>query len=215
MNLFRTIIFIVVCIFCGSCKLTEKDAIGLYRWEKAQKTTFKLNSDKTFQFERNNPNPYLHPFDHPDENYFVTGGTWRMENDKVIFLSSKDSLTYPLFKIKKTESSDSTYSHFVFVDSHLDPVKILYVMLSDSSMVSAMHRSMNDFKHDLRNSGKLEFHFYGFQPLEFMPDQMRNADYVITLSPEYKPGFFKGTEFILKRRKLIDKSVNAIFRKVE
>jgi hypothetical protein len=215
MNFNRTIIFIVICFSFESCKLTEKDAIGYYRWEKVRKTTLKINPDKTFQFERNNPNPYLHPFDHPDENYFITHGTWSLSKRKIILMSSEDSLVYPLYQIKKSEASDSTYSHFTFIDSDLDPVKILYVKLSDSSMVSALHRSMDDFKHDLRDTQEMEFHFYGYRSLNFVPDKAENADYTVTLSPEYRPSIFKETELTLGRKKLIDKKANAVFRKVE
>jgi hypothetical protein len=72
-------------LFFSSCKVTEKDIIGFYTLDGFPKTTLKINSDKTFEFSKNNSNPYLHPFDHPDEYYSDTKGTWQTV-DKKIFL---------------------------------------------------------------------------------------------------------------------------------
>lgn len=204
-----TFFVLLVC----SCKVTEKDIIGFYELDKFPKTTLKINSDKTFEFSKNNRNPYLHPFDHPDEYYSNTKGIWQTVDKKTISLTSQsDTLIYPLVSLKANPPRDGKWSHFAFYDTYGDTVKILYVQYTDSSISAAMHRSMDYFTEDLTKRDTLEFHFYGYRPYVFVNGQKTNQDYSITLKPSFQPNFFRGTQFRIKRKQLIDIKRKGKFR---
>lgn len=192
-------------LIVSSCKVTEKDIIGSYQLDKFPKTTLKINSDNTFEFSKNNRNPYLHPFDHPDEYYADTKGTWQTIDKKTISLTSQsDTLIYPLVSLQTNPAREVKWSNFTFYDRYGDTVKILYVQYTDSSISAAMHRSMDYFTEDLTKRDTLEFHFYGYRPYIFIAGQKTNQDYSITLKPSFQPNFFRGTEFRIKRKQLID-----------
>src|SRR5688500_18177644 len=124
-----TLIFILF----SSCKVIEKDIIGLYKLDRFPKTTLKINSDKTFEFSKNNRNPYLHPFHHEDEYFADTKGTWQMADKKTILLNSQsDTLVYSLVSFQTSPATDKNWSNFTFYDSYGDTVKILYVQYIDS-----------------------------------------------------------------------------------
>ena len=199
--------------FVSSCKVTEKDMIGLYKLDQFPKTTLKINSDKTFEFSRNNRNAYLHPFDHSDEYYADTRGTWRTVDKKTISITSQsDTLVYPLVLLETYSARDLKRSNFTFYDTYGDTVKLLYVQHTDSSISAAMHRSMDYFTVDLTKRDTLEFHFYGYRPYTFINGQKVNQDYKITLKPVFQPNLFIGSEFRIKRNQLIDLKRKAKFR---
>lgn len=197
--------FIAILLFVSSCKLTEKDILGVYKLEGFPKTTLKINADKTFEFSKNKRNPYLHPFDHPDQYYYDTKGSWQTISKKVISLTSQtDTIVYPLVQIKTSPAKDSGFSNITFYDKYGDTVRILYVQLSDSSTVGRLHGTMPCFSKDLTASDTFEFHFYGYRPYIFISGRKINQDYDITLKPEFQPGFFGGSPFAIKRKKIID-----------
>jgi hypothetical protein len=199
-----------------SCKVTEKDIIGHYKLDKFPKTTLTINSDKTFEFSKNNRNPYLHPFDHPDEYYADTKGKWHMVNNKTISLTSQsDTLIYPLVSLQTYPARDKNWSYFTFYDTYGDTVKVLYVQYNDSSISAAMHRSMDYFTEDMTKRDTLEFHFYGYRPYIFISGYKINQDYIITLKPAFQPNFFQATEFRMKRNQLIDIKRKGKFRQTK
>jgi hypothetical protein len=200
-------------LFLQSCKVTEKDMIGVYKLDRFPKTTLNINSDNTFEFSKNNPNPYLHPFDHPDEYYFDTKGTWHWIDKKNISLTSQyDTLIYPLVSVEINPARNKKRSYFTFYDTYGDTVKVLYVQYSDSSHVGALHRSMDYYTEDLTKRDTFEFYFYGYRPYLFVSGQRFNKDYKINLKPTFQPNFFKETEFRVKSKQLIDKKRKGKFR---
>ena len=200
----------------SSCKVTEKNITGLYRLDRFPKTTLKINSDKTFEFSKNNRNPYLLPFEHSDEYFFNTKGTWQRVDKKTISLASQsDSLVYPLFISRTNPAKNKDRSDFTFYDTFGDTVKIIYVKYSDSSISAAMHRSMDYFTEDLTETDTLKFYFYGYTPYTFISGQKINQDYSITLKPSFQPNFFLGTEFKIKHKKLIDIKRKGKFRLIQ
>lgn len=197
----------------SSCKVTEKDMVGLYKLDRFPKTVLKINSDRTFEFSKINRNPYLHPFDHSDEYYAETKGTWMPIDKKTISLTSQsDTLIYPLVSQQLYPARDSQRSYFTFYDTYGDTIKVLYVQYTDSSIAAALHRSMDYFTEDLTKRDTLEFHFYGYRPYTFIKGQKTNNDYSITLKPGFQPNFFRGTEFRVKRKQLIDIKRRGKFR---
>ncbi|MFT3675697.1 MAG: hypothetical protein QM781_07365 [Chitinophagaceae bacterium] len=206
------ILIVSVSLF-SSCKVTENDVAGVYTLDRFTKTILKINSDKTFEYSKNNRNPYLHPFDHQDEYYTDTRGSWQATGKRTISLTSQsDTLIYPLTSIEVHPPRNNTISYFIFYDTHGDTVKILYVQYTDSAISAAMHRSMDYFTEDLAKRDTLEFHFYGYPPYVFISDQKTNHDYSITLKPAFQPGFFRETTFRIKRKQLIDIKRKARFR---
>jgi hypothetical protein len=200
----------------ASCKVTEKDVIGIYKLDKFPKTTLKINADKTFEFSKNNRNPYLIPFDHPDEYYFNTKGAWQWVDKKTISLTSqRDTIVYSTISLQKYAARDNKLSYFTFYDTYDDTVKILYVQYTDSSIKAAMHRSMDCFTEDLTKRDTLEFHFYGYRPYTFIGKARINQDYRIRLNPGFQPNFFDGTIFRIKRKQLIDAKRNGKFRQTK
>lgn len=203
-------------LFLSSCKVTETNFIGSYSMDKVPKTTFTFNSDKTFSFTRINSNPYLHPFDHTDEYHITTRGKWHFVTKNVIeIVSQVDTIIYPLINIDTLKPKIDSTSQFNFYDVYGDPVKILYVQKSDSSVVYALHRSMDYFSSNLRKENTLEFHFYGYLPFKFSNDIKENNDYKITLRPFFKPMFFFRKQFIVSKGKILDSRNSIKFRKTK
>ncbi|MBP7555998.1 MAG: hypothetical protein KA821_07025 [Chitinophagaceae bacterium] len=206
------ILIVIISVF-SSCKVTENAIAGVYSLDRFPKTILKINSDNTFEYSKNNRNPYLHPFDHQDEYYIDTRGSWQATGKKTISLTSQnDTLMYPITSIEAQPPRDNTTSYFIFYDTHGDTVKILYVQYSDSSISAALHRSMDYFTEDLTRRDTLEFHFYGYRPYTFISGQKTNNDYSITLKPAFQPAFFRATTFRIKRKRLIDIKRKTSFR---
>jgi len=194
--------------------VTETNFIGSYSMDKVPKTTFTFNKDKTFSFTRINSNPYLHPFDHTDEYHITTRGNWGFVTKNVIELVSQiDTVIYPLVQIDKLQSKNDSLSQFNFYDIYGDPVKILYVQRNDSSVVYALHRSMDFFSSNLKKENTLEFHFYGYLPFKFTNDSKTNNDFKITLRPFFKPSFFFRKHFIVSKGKIRDSRNNIKFKR--
>ncbi len=211
----RQMIITISILVTSSCA-SEHNIFGTYRLHDFPKTTLKINSDQTFEFVKNNPNPYLHPFDHPGENYFITRGTWTKSDNKTISITSqKDTLVYPLADVNKSLAKEANLSHFVFYDLSGDTVRLLYTILSNGGWVGRLHGTSPFFSTDLTKSDTFEFHFYGYRPFKFMSRQKINQDYSIRLKPEFQPGFFDSTEFRIKRNRLIDIKRHGKFKKVK
>jgi len=213
----KSICFLTIYIFfISSCKVTEKDIPGSYKLDRFPKTTLKINADKTFEFIKNNPNPYLHPFDHSDEYFSITKGKWAIRDDQTISLTSQsDTLVYPLVTVQSSPARDKEWSYFAFVDTYGDTIKILYVQYTDNSIKAALHRSMDYCMEDLIKRDTLEFHFYGYRPFTFISGQKMNQDYTVTLKPAFQPNFFIETAFRVKRDQLIDIKRNGKFRRTK
>jgi hypothetical protein len=213
----KTIIVMTLLFFLIiSCKVAEKDIPGLYIYEGALKTKLKINSDRTFEFSRNNRNPYLHPFDHPDEYFYDTKGAWKVVDKKTISITSQsDTLVYPLASTQTYPPRDSKWSNFTFYDTYGDTVKILYVQYADSSISAALHRSMDYITEDLTKRDTFEFHFYGYRPYKLITGQKINQDYKITLKPSFQPNLFIETQFRIKSNRLIDIRRKAKFKRTQ
>lgn len=210
----KIICLLTILIFIiASCKVTEKDIAGSYQLDRFPKTTLIIDTDKTFEFSKNNPNPYLHPFDHPDQFFSVTKGSWKTIGKKIISLTSQmDTVIYPLVTIQATQARNNEWSYFTFYDTFGDTVKVLYVQFTDSSISAAMHRSMDYYTEDISKRDTLEFHFYGYRPYTFISGKKINQDYAITLKPAFQPNFFIETEFKVKRNQLVDIKRKGRFR---
>ena len=196
---------ILLCISISSCKVTEKDIIGFYELNGFPKTTLTLHSDKSFEFSKNRRDPYLLPFDHEDEYFVDTKGSWRIVDKKFISLDSQsDTLAYPLVSFQTYPATYNDMSRFTFYDQYGDTVKINYVQYSDSTIYSIFHMSMAYYTEDLMKRDTLEFHFYGYRPYILISGQKVNKDFEFHLKPIFQPKYFLNKMFRIKRKKIID-----------
>ena len=171
--------------------MNEQTVVGRYELKNFPKSTLTIEKDGTFEFVRINPNPYLHPFEHPDEYYFKTRGTWNLGGNIIKLRGSSDSVTNPIAEIiERTEVSDTTTT-FEFQDEYEDPVSILFVQYSDSLSIMALHRSLGPtFTNPFPERDTLTFYFYGYRPWSFTRTEETNENIKVKLKPEFKPDYF-------------------------
>jgi hypothetical protein len=213
---------IVIFLFLISCRPT--DITGFYQLKKLPKTYIRLKSDSTFGFALIRPNPYLHPFDHPEQDYFVTRGNWTLKNNTLIMNSfaERDSVIAPTVisnirydsipgALRSCRMPPDSVSLFAFRDIYDDPVKILYGKFPDGTRQSMLHRSMEEFTWSPEQSDTVEFHFFGYKPYTFIRPDKEKRMVNIRLYPGIKGGVFKDQRFKLNKNVIRNKKV--IFRK--
>lgn len=195
----------LLALFLASACGVKNNIAGTYQLERFPKTILTINSDSTFEFSKNHPNPYLHPSDHPDQYYWNTKGKWTMAGKKTLLLTSQtDTMIYPLVTINELPAENKDRSCFTFYDTYGDRVNVVYTKLSDNSWVGRLHGTSPFFWEDLTKKDTFEFHFYGYRPYTFISGKKVNLDYHIILKPEFQPGYFKGTRFNVKRNRVTD-----------
>lgn len=182
-----------------SCRITYQDVYGTYKLKNFPKTTLEVKVDNTFVFTQNYPNPYLHPIPHPDEYYFRTLGNWHALLGTIKLVGTADSMEYNSVKILSSVSSTNKHSNFTFVDEFGDTVPILGVQYCDSTWVSEMHRTMDDYDEDLTKRDTLQFNFFGYEPWTFIHGEQKNNNYTVELLPTFRPN--KIDNVYLKLRK--------------
>ena len=201
-----------------SCKTT--DFIGRYELRHFPKTSIELKSDGTFEFTKINPNPYLHSFEHPEDYYFITTGTWTKNQRRLILNSSKDTLISKepeildskedLTKVDTTENlfgemwAPRSYSTFTFFDMFGDTVNVLNGKSTDNTEIFRLHRSMKSLYWSTNWSDTLEFHFYGYRPYQFVRTDKVRRIFTIKLYPDRQGGIFIDRQFIIKRNRIKD-----------
>lgn len=207
-----------------SCKPTS--FVGRYELRHFPKTSMELRNDGTFEFTQINPNPYLHPFEHPDQYYFTTIGSWTNDKNKLTFNSFKDSISDRQPEIifskeitKPIDTSrpspmflDSDASRFTFYDIFGDTVNILFVQSPDSNGYSALHRTMELADWPTSYADTISFYFYGYRPYTFTRTDKVRREIGIKLYPEYRHGVFTDVVFRVTRRKIKRNGITLIKR---
>lgn len=196
------IVFVLSCL--SACRLTESSLVGSYFQKGAVKTSLTLKENGGFYFILQNPDPYLSPLNHNDNNFFFTTGRWSVVNQKIWLESLPDSIESPSISVQVKENSVPGLSTFAFFDTSGDSVRISYVQYSDKSIRARMHNSMPYFWEDLSKRDTLEFYCYGYKPWLFISGKKLNQDYHVTLVPEHNPRFFKPDEFEINGRRLVN-----------
>lgn len=183
--------FLIFFILLTACRVNEQAVIGRYQLKNFPKSTLTIEEGGTFEVVKINPNPYLHPFEHPDQYYFKTRGTWNLVGNIIELRGTSDSITYPISEIiERTEISDTT-STFEFQDDHGDPVSILFVQYPDSLIVAKMHEPIGPIYTDLHNEyDTLSFFFYGYRPWKYVKSKELKEHIKIKLTPEFRPDYF-------------------------
>jgi len=206
------LIAILTQVYLSSCKVTEVNLVGLYKMKNFPKSILIIKSDTTFEFIKNYPNPYLLPFEHPEENYFLTTGSWTLKNNILSLYSTADSLTYSLYDIESSDTSQSKFCSYVFYDIFNDTVPILFVRTSKGD-ISRIHNTMKDFSYDKTKKDSLQFFFFGYRPLTIVNSQNGETNYKVFLQPEFRPNWFNDTKFKPTKNKLKHLKSGVVFTK--
>jgi hypothetical protein len=213
----RTTVFLIVVLtsllHLTSCKVTESNLAGLYKMKHFPNSTLTIKSDTTFEFIQNYRNPYLHPFEHPDDKCLRTTGHWTFKNDILTLNSTKDSLTYKLYDIVTSDTGKSKYCSYVFYDIYNDTVPILFVRTKGKGDIMRMHGSMEDFTYDKTIHESLQFFFFGYRPLTIINSQNGETNYKVYLQPEFRPNWFIETKFKATKNRLKHLDKGVVFRK--
>ena len=204
---------LTILLHLTSCKVKESNLVGLYKMKHFPKSTLTIKSDTTFEFIQNYRNPYLHPFEHPADNYFRTTGHWTLQNGILTLNSTKDSLTYKLYDIVASDTSESKYCSYVFYDIYHDTVPILFVRTKDKGDIMRMHGSMKGFTYDKTIHESLQFFFFGYRPLTIINSQYGETNYKVYLQPEFRPNWFIETKFKATKNRLKHFDNDVIFKK--
>lgn len=202
----------------ASCKTT--DFIGRYELEHFPKTSIELKSDKTFEFTKINPNPYLHSLEHSEDYYFITTGTWTINKKRLTLNSSKDSLITKepeileskedLTRVDTTKNlfgemwAPRSYSTFTFYDMFGDTVNVLNGKSPDNTEIFRLHGSMNSLYWSSIWSDTLEFHFYGYRPYQFVRTDKIRRIYKVKLYPDRLGSIFTDRVLVISRNRIKD-----------
>jgi hypothetical protein len=197
-----------------TCQPIKRSIVGSYSLKGVPTTQIQLKADSTFEFINIHYNPYLHPFDHPDENFLATSGKWsiRLPN-QLILQSGPNYKAHQYSALEEKAIPGEKSSRFVFQDVNGDTVKILYVKLPNNSITARIHGTMPSYKENLSQGDTLEFHFYGYKPWVFVSHNKQNMAYKVALRPEYKPNLFDKSRFRIRGKSLIDSSGLYKFKK--
>jgi len=208
---------LLLVLFVTSCKITRDDMVGTFVYKKTPTIRLRTFKDSTFEFIKITKNPYLHPFEHPDEYFLITAGYWKYNSSKDLILNSEANFryTYKSPRVTARPPADSKDSHFVFNDLYRNRVNIVYVELEDKSIVMIFHQSMKDFSFDLSKSDTLKFYFYGYPPYTFINDKKPPSNYEITLFPNLNPNYFNKRKFKIHKNKIVDESNKASFKHIK
>ncbi|OIQ97503.1 hypothetical protein GALL_205130 [mine drainage metagenome] len=203
-------IIILLLFLFASCKLSEKNIIGVYKLpEHYAKTELAIYSNNKFTFLRNNSIQALLK----NENYISTCGIWAKEKgNKIILQSISDSAKHLLFKIQEDVAKESNISCFTFFDTFGDTVDIS-AYYRNKECLGKVHGRQPSIKISISKGDSLNFYFTGYKQWDFLKDNKRNLDYRITLFPEFNSEYFNQTEFLIKHKALIDKKNKIKYKK--
>lgn len=210
----RSLFFVVLIALICSCKTKKQNLTGVYSLKGNKKTALKLNSDSSFMFIAINRNPYLHPFDHPDETFFTTSGTWRKGNKNQIVLNSTNTAATHKPKIETKPAVKTDKSRFVFYDVLGDKVNVLSVENPDHSVSMRLHGSSTyyeTFKKSALND-TIKVHLYGYNTWTFIFTDEQNLDRDIILYPNMVAGVFENTIFKIQASSLTTSKGKAKFK---
>jgi hypothetical protein len=212
--------FLAAGLFTALVSCGPTNYAGRYELRHVPKTYFELKDEGTFKFTSIYPNPYLHPFDHPDEYYFTTTGRWRAQNGKIILNSFADSLVSQPpdiieNRVIEDQRMDTTinidgkrellgHSTVTFFDIFNDTINVLSIHLPDGTSLSRLHASMRYADWFTQLSDTAEFHFFGYPPFTLSRTDKKRRETRIRLYPEYRPYVFIARELVINRNRIKD-----------
>ena len=196
-----------------SCKVSDTDLIGQYKAESYHRSTIILDSTKQFKFLNDGLELAVR-----NENFLCTQGTWkRTTANKLVLNSISDTIAIPPFDISKQRITDSDKSRFIFFDLNRDTVLIYTVYKNGKIVFFRSHGPfLTSFEDSLVKSDTLMFKFtWGFKRVQIAIDSKEPTEYIITLNREFRPNYFRNTEFTIRRNKLIRISNKTKFSKTK
>ncbi len=202
--------YLLLIIFLTSCSNNNRIIVGNYKTESYHQSFIKIDTASKFMFYSDSYRLLIE-----GQNRFWTEGTWSKKNKKTLLLNStKDTILNQRFILQKQKLADSLESQFVFIDQNSDTVLTSAVYKNSELFFYRSHGPyLTNFKDKLFKGDTLLFGFsWGFEPLEFLIVDSSTMKYTVILKREFKPNYFKNTEFIIKSKKLINKKEKAIFK---
>ena len=215
-----------ITILMIGCKSKFK-IIGVYRVQKNSEIVLNIKSDSTFTLYNGQVNPYLHPYEHPDEYFWMTTGKWHVENQQ-LYLNSDSNACYP-DSIAFIESKPLQISGFelAFLDFKNDTIPILSVRVHDSLEFARLKGSMKSIKVDNeyftnRSNGfyrppnvgdTLKILFYGYPPT-FLPFKtIQNKSHTYRKYPRINRDAFYSHPLKIRKGGLLEKHPKMKFEK--
>ncbi len=175
--------------------------MGHYKAKSYHRSSIILESNNQFKFWNDGLEFLL-----SNENFLCTQGTWtRTQANRLILNSISDSIAIIRYEKTKQVITGSSKSKFIFFNLNKDTVLIYTVSKNGKTVFYRSHGPyLTSFEHTLTKSDTLMFTFtWGFKPVQIAIDSNEPTEYVITLNREFRPNYFRNTEFTIRRNKLI------------
>ncbi len=208
----RLLVTATILIFY-SCKVTDTKLIGHYNSKSYHRSTIILDSSNQFNFWNDGLEFML-----SNESFLCTQGTWtRTTENRLILNSISDSMPIPRIKTTKKALTGSDKSKFVFFDLNKDTVLMYMVNKNDKTVFWRSHGPyLTNFEDSINKSDTLLFTFtWGFKPIQIVIDSNEPTEYTITLNREFRPNYFRNSEFIIRRNKIIRTTDKTKFSKIK
>jgi hypothetical protein len=196
-----------------SCKVTEKDVVGVYLTHKPASYLLGINADHTFLFEYYDKRSMVNTAS-ADSFHFVTKGNWKLGERRELILNSYEGSFKDTNRVRKIlkSAATSTESNFRFkniygniiefgrVSNHKKYAKVVEAKSIDDGTFSNVN-----FK--ISQDDSLIFEFENYKPLSFVVRDSTPTNYIITLAPYYKQVYFKNKILNIKRNSVVDDSI--------
>jgi hypothetical protein len=209
MKLKQLIFFLV--FLSMSCKMTEKNIIGSYKSKESNFNAITLNSDHTFLYVDFDFIKFLEHAD-IDSCHFITRGNWKLTKNELMLNSFETPYTdtdrLRNIIITQTKSNQSNFS-FKDVNGNM----ILFDRIDDEKDNFAIiaDKTYSDFDIALSRHKNLTFYLKTYKPFIYVIKDTAASNYVVTLSPYYKQGYFNDKKFSVKRNRIVNN--NMIFKR--
>lgn len=188
-------------LFFYSCKVSDTKLVGHYKTKSYHRSVIILDSSNQFRFWNDGLEFLLN-----NEGFLCTEGTWtRTHANRLVLNSISDSIAIPRHETTKQTITDSDKSRFIFFNINKDTVLMYTVYKNGKNVFYRSHGPfLRSFEDSLAKSDTLMFTFtWGFKPVQIAIDSNEPTEYVITLNREFRPNYFRNTEFTIRRNKLI------------
>ncbi len=207
------ILVIATILLFFSCKISDIKLIGHYKAKSYHRSSIIIDSSNQFRFWNDG-----FEFQLSNESFLYTQGTWtRTEANKLFLNSISDSIVIPRFKIAKQSIVGSDKSRFVFLNPDKDTVLVYSINKNDKTLFWRSHGPyLTNFENSVAKFDTLFFTFgWGFKPVQIIIDNNNPVEYIVTLNREFRPNYFRNSEFTIRRNKLIRTTDKTKFSKTK
>ncbi len=204
----RYFLFLFIAAAITSCHSSRNAVVGTYGLQTSPRTYLKLVDNGRFEFVKNLSEPGPAFFPDSLELNFKTSGTWQMEKGRKVVLNSDISEKTPV-GFSDAAATNPSLTSFSFYNEYGDPVAIRFMKFPPNKIKLYKGNSISFFAGDLTAADSLEFHFYGYRPVNwpaaFANNDTANHSHTITLYQDNRPGFFKDQVFYFRKNKIISR----------